>query len=80
MNTFIGFILAHKVASVIAAIVIIVALYVYFRESPNKHMRKAINYHKKGEIYYNKGDIASAEDFYGAAEYHREKSTELREA
>lgn len=51
----------------------------YFKSSPNKCLRKARNFHKKGEKYYVLGDSELAEEYYEESNKLREKAKELSE-
>lgn len=65
---------------IVISIVVLVAVYSFFRKTPEKYYRKAKSCHKKGEKYYNLGDSELAKDYYEEAEFYRQKADEIKNA
>ncbi len=65
---------------VVVFIALLVAIYGFFKKSPEKYYRKAKSCHKKGEKYYILGDSELAKDYYKEAESYRQKAEELKNA
>lgn len=66
-----------NVLSVVAILVILIALYSFTRKSPRKYFKKAMKMHKLGELYHNEGDTELSNDYYDEAEDYRKKGREL---
>lgn len=65
---------------VVAFIVLSILIYSYFRNSPEKYIKKAIRMHKKAEKYHNLYDEELANDYYEEAETYRRKAKELEDS
>ena len=65
------------IAGIAAVLILVIVLYFYFKKTPEKYIKKAVNAHKKGEEYYSMGDTELAEDYYKESEEFRKKAKQL---
>lgn len=63
---------------IVVVLALMIAVYSFFRKTPEKYYGKAKNCHKKGEKYYGLGDSELAKDYYEEAEFYRQKAEELK--
>jgi len=61
----------------VLAIILLVIVYYFLSESPQKFYRKARSLHKKGEKAYNSGDFGGSQEYYELAEEYRKRAREL---
>ncbi len=65
------------VGIVLALVVIFIAGFFYFRESPKKFYKKAKSLHREGEECYEAGDVDLADEYYQKANEYRKRAEEL---
>lgn len=65
------------VGILLIGIVLLIIVYYFLSESPQKFYRKARSLHKKGEKAYNSGDFSNAQKYYGLADEYRKRAREL---
>jgi len=63
--------------TILGILATITIAYFIVRVTPNKYYKKARKAHKKGEIYFQKGDKELSEDYFEEANDHRKKALEL---
>lgn len=62
------------IAVTVGVVLIIAILYYLVNSSPKRIFARAARMHKKGELYYEEGDVELAQEYYNESERLREKA------
>lgn len=62
---------------VVAVLIFLIVAYIFTRKTPKRYYKKAMRFHRLGELYFEEGDSELANDYYGEAESYRKKAREM---